>query len=223
MYFTDEELNQLGVSRKQTKTGTVYSIPCIICGNPVYTRRFSVNRTYKCKLCEKEIVKKRNAKAKAAKEQAERLLADDAGVDYEHFHRFEKGAAKFSRAYAHDVEVARKAIGKFDSIPEVVACIELLHIKARLIVHQKVGDYTVDFCLPDEKVIIEIDGSLYHTDEAKEQVRDYAIRYMLGDGWTVRHIPADAVMKRHAVFGSNMRKMLNARREEMGMKHLVSA
>ena len=70
------------------------------------------------------------------------------------------------------------------------------------------GDFTVDFCLPDEKVVIEIDGSIYHTDEDKEFRRDYALKNMLGDGWIIRHIDSDLVMKNHKEFGKQIKRLL---------------
>ena len=219
--MTDEELNRLGVTRTSDKYGkTVYYVPCVICGKPVGIRTFTTEKVMKCSFCKKEIARKRRAKVEAAREEMLGVLAEDLGTDYDHLKRFEKGSMKFGATYSHDIERARKAIDDFDSVPEVVACIELLHIGTRVIVHQDVGDYTVDFCLPDEKVIVEIDGSLYHSNEAKEQMRDYAISYMLDGDWLVRHIPADAVAKNPSAFGANMKRMLNARRDELGIERL---
>ena len=211
--MTDEELNLLGVSRVKNDYGrTVYYVPCVVCGKPVGTHSFSTEKIIKCSFCKNDIARKRKAKIDAAREELLGILADDLGTDYEHLKRFEQGASKFGDAYADNIETARKAIDKFDSVPEVVACIELLHIGVRVIAHQKVGDFTVDFCLPDDRIVVEVDGSIYHADEAKEQMRDYAIMHMLGDGWEVRHIPSDAIMGNHAAFGKGMRKMLNARK-----------
>lgn len=222
--LSDEELAALGVSRTPQQYGnSIYGVPCAVCGRPVHTRSYNTDKAYKCKLCRSDVAKIRNAMVKAVKEAHERMLAREAGTDYEHLHRFEKGAEKFGDSYAEDIEAARSVASRFDSIPEVIACISLLHIGARVIAHQRVGDFTVDFCLPDEKVVIEIDGSLYHTDETKEFMRDYALKNMLGNGWVVRHIPADAVAKKHVVFERSMRKMLNARREEQGLKPLAKS
>lgn len=219
--MTDEELNRLGVTRKTDDFGrAVYLVPCVVCGKPVGMHMFTTQKVVKCSFCKKEIEKRRKAKVDAAREEILSILAEDLGTDYEHLRRFEKATTKFGRAYADNIETARNAIDEFDSVPEVVACIELLHIGTRVIVHQKVGDYTVDFCLPEEKVVVEIDGSLYHNDEAKEQMRDYAISHMLEGDWKIRHIPADAVMKNHVVFGKGMKHMLNERREELGIERL---
>lgn len=212
--MTDEELNLLGVTRTTNEYGkTVYFVPCIVCGKPVGTHAFSSEKIVKCSFCKNEVAKRRKAKVDAAREELLSILAEDLGTDYEHLKRFEKGSMKFGDAYSDDIERARAAIDKFDSVPEVVACIELLHIGARVIVHQEVGDFTVDFCLPDERIVIEVDGSIYHTDDVKEQMRDYAIAHMLGDGWDIRHIPSDAIMKNHAAFGKGMKKMLKERKQ----------
>ena len=219
--MTDEELNRLGVTRKTDEFGrTAYIAPCVICGKPVGMRMFTTEKVVKCSFCKKEVAKRRKARVDAAREEILSVLADDLGTDYEHLRRFEKATTKFGRAYADNIETARKAIDKFDSVPEVVACIELLHIGARVIVQQRVGRFTVDFCLPDEKVVVEIDGSLYHADASEEGVRDHAISYMLEGDWEIRHIPADAVMKNHVAFGKGMRSMLNERREELGVGRL---
>lgn len=219
--MTDAELNQLGVTRKTDDFGrTVYLVPCVICGKPVGMHIFTTEKIVKCSFCKNEVAKRRKAKVDAAREEILSVLAEDLGTDYEHLRRFEKATTKFGRSYYDSIETARKAIDKFDSVPEVVACIELLHIGTKVIIHQKVGNFTVDFCLPDEKVVIEIDGSLYHNDVCKEQVRDHAITYMLDGDWEIRHIPADPVMKNHAAFGQGMKRMLNARRHRMGLKSL---
>lgn len=219
--LTDAELERLGIVRFRDQFGkNIYRIPCTICGEPVTSRTFSTEKVYKCTLCKNDIVARRKAKEKAAKEEADRALAEDIGIDYEHLRRFQKGTAKLGPEYLDDIEKARTVIERFDSIPEVIACVELLHIGARVIAHQKVGDFTVDFCLPDEKTVVEVDGSLYHSDEDKTWMRDYALKHMLGDGWVIRHIPADSVVKNHKAFGAGMRKMLNKRREDMGIKRL---
>ncbi len=174
-------------------------------------------------MCKRDIKRKRDAKLRAERERIEKVLAEDTATDTTHLRRFNSAAARFGADYSHSIATARRIIGDFDSIPEAVACIELLHLGTRVIHHQKVGGYVVDFCLPVEKVVVEIDGSLYHSDEAKEEIRDYAIRHMLGEGWTVRHIPADNLSRQHKTFGRAMRKMLNARRKELGEEPLRTA
>ena len=214
----DYELEALGVKRSSDRFGArLYRRPCAACGGEVRSRHFNTDKAYLCNLCKHDVVKRRKAADRALAEQIERAMAEGFGVDYTHYRRFENAAAKFGDSYIDAIELARKSIEKFDSVPEAVACIELLHIGARVIVHQPVGDFTVDFYLPDEKVVIEIDGSLYHKDADKQWMRDYALDHML-DGALVRHVPSDSVMKNHAAFGGMMRRLIKQRREELGIK-----
>ena len=216
--LTDEELAVLGVSRETTEYGyDVYTIPCVICGLPVRERKYSTKKIYKCRLCRDDVLRKQHAKKKIAIEQHERMMAEEVGSDYAHYHRFESGVKKFGIKYLSAITQAEKVMYKFESVPEVVACIELLYIGARVIPHQSVGGFTVDFCLPDEKVVIEIDGSIYHADSDKEYRRDYAIKNMLGSGWVIRHIPSDAVMKNHEAFGKGIKRLIDDRRFELNI------
>ena len=219
--FTDEELAELGVTRKTDEYGrTMYEVPCAVCGRPVGMRNYSTTRVTRCEFCKKRSAKSRKAEIEAAKEMLLSILADDLKTDYKHLKRFETGTEKFGDAYLDSIDIAREAIDKFDSVPEVVACVELVYIGARVIVHQKIGSFTVDFCLPDEKVIVEIDGSLYHKNRAKQDNRDHAITYMLDGDWTIRHVPADSITKDHEAFGRSMKKLLNGRRRDAGMDRL---
>jgi len=219
-HLSDEELAELGIKRIRGEYGTYYTVPCDVCGKPVSTHSVSTKRSYKCKMCKKDIARETKARRDATRREVEEFFAASQGVDHRHYRRFESGAAKFDDSYIGDIEKARKAIGQFDSVPEVMACIELLHTGARVITHQAVGDFTVDFCLPDEKTVVEIDGSLYHRDADRQFIRDNALMHMLGDGWTIRHVPADTVAKRHGTFGKGMKRMLNERRAEFGLKPL---
>lgn len=62
--------------------------------------------------------------------------------------------------------------------------------------HQvRVFEYTIDFLLPEMKVILEIDGSIYHgrDRERREQIRDELISEKLG--CEVIRIPTDNINK----------------------------
>lgn len=219
IHLTDEELAILGVTRTKKNGQTKYIVPCDVCGELIETTKYSTNSVYKCKSCHSEEVAIKNKILEMVKWRNNELEAKELGADYEHFHRFENATKKFNKAtYSKDIEKARKAMGKFDSVPEAVACIELLHIGARVIVQQKIGSFTVDFCLPKEKVVIEIDGSLYHKDKDKEFKRDYVLKNHLGDDWIIKHIPSDSVMSNHKFFGQCIKKLIDDRRFELCTK-----
>lgn len=217
--YSDDELEAFGVRRITTSSGsTFYEVPCAVCGRATRRYTFSPSKIVKCVICASEIEQKRRDKCKAVKRQHEEEMAEEMGVDAVHYRRFEKGVSKFGLAYYPSIEQAETVMSKFESVPEVVACIEMLYIGARVIPHQSVGSYTVDFCLPDEKVIVEIDGSIYHANADKEFRRDLALKNMLGSDWIIRHIPSDAVMKNHAAFGKGLKKLLDDRRFELNIK-----
>lgn len=215
-HLSDKELAAFGVTRTKNKNNRAkYIIPCDICGEPIESASYTTEKIYKCSSCLNEANVVRNKIMEMVQWRNRDLEQYDVGISYEHFNRFEKGAQKFDESYSDAIEKARKHAETFDSIPEVIACIELLHIGAKVIPHQKVGSYTVDFCLPKEKLVIEIDGSLYHKDASKEYWRDSSIKSALGDKWEVKHMPADAVASNHKFFGHCMKRMLNKRRSEL--------
>lgn len=215
-HLSDDELEAFGARRVTTKYGSVlYEVPCAICGRKTRVPNFNPTYPHKCIICTGDIGKKRQEKRRLARLQHEEELAEDIGVDAVHYRRFEKAVKKFGPRHLFAIEEAEKMILKYESVPEVIACIELLYIGVRVIPHQKVGDLVVDFCLPDEKVVIEIDGSLYHADSDKEQRRDKVIINTLGSDWIVKHIPAESVAKEHKAFRRAMRRYLDDRRFEL--------
>lgn len=216
--LSDAELAVFGVKRiERDSQYNRYIVPCAVCGKPVKSKKFGTNIVIRCDSCITKEAKVKYDFKKLVKKNSEKVTAKESGIDYEHYHRFESAVESFGVEYYYAIQQASKVVKKFDSIPEVIACIELLHIGARVIPHQKVGSFTVDFCLPDEKVVIEIDGLLYHKDADKEYRRDYALKNMLGDNWVIKHIPAEAVKKDHELFGQSMKRYLDDRRFELNI------
>lgn len=87
------------------------------------------------------------------------------------------------------IEYNKNNPDKFDSSAEVIAAIELIKNHIRIKPQYKVDKYQVDFLLPDEKIVLEIDGEAHRLHRAKDSVRDEVIRYQL-KGYQVIHIPA---------------------------------
>ncbi len=109
---------------------------------------------------------------------------------------FDKAVAKLYKqvknfdSYKEAIEIAKKRTERYDSIPEVLVAIELIELGYSIIPQQKVGRYRVDFAIPAEKLIIEVDGGLYHPNGPKAG-RDGDIQLSLGLDWKILHIPAD--------------------------------
>lgn len=219
MKYSDAELLELGI-RRVDDFGTScwdrgnYIYTCSGCGRP--TRRMNVilNRPVYCNICKTDAMRKRqNAKKQAEldKIQLESLGAADTNKKI----RFKKAADKMSKYGGYEAAIAKaeRAYSKYGSVPEAIAAIALLHSGHRVIAQQPVSDYTVDFVLPDHKIAIEIDGSIYHADADKEAVRDVSIKYNLGDGWEIIHIPADSITKQPLAFERLINKKINLKKQ----------
>ena len=218
-HLSNEELAVFGVKRSANKYGKrTYEVPCDVCGKTIRTRTYNTSNVYRCYSCESKRAVDNNKIKKLAKERLELEESREQGVDFIHYHRFESAVENLNPKYFFAIQEAEKFKEKFDSVPEVIAFVELLYIGARVIPHQKVGSYTVDFYLPDEKVIVEVDGSLYHSNLDKEFRRDLVLKNTLGGDWVVKHIPAETLKSNHALFGRTMKKFLDDRRFELNVK-----
>lgn len=218
-HLSERELAVLGVKRITNKYGKLYySVPCDVCGKHINTTRYNTAKIYRCYTCENKRAVDNNKIKKLAIERVEFEESQESGVDYDHYHRFESAVWNLEPKYLFAIQEAEKFRDKFGSVPEVLACVELLYIGARVIPQQKVGSYSVDFCLPDEKVVIEIDGSLYHANKDKEYRRDLVLMNALGSNWEIKHIPAESVKKNHALFGRMMKRYLDDRRFVLNVK-----
>ena len=82
--------------------------------------------------------------------------------------------------------------------------------------HQvKVFEYTVDFVLPEMKVVLEIDGAPYHGKDRQkyQQTRDDVIKWKLGDGWEVIRINTDNINTNITKLIPGIRAVLNSRKK----------
>lgn len=166
--------------------GESYYYPtCHICGNEVSTWSYKRIK-YTCKNCKKmNSLKDKENRADNNQEAKEK--------------KFENAVARISskcstiKPYIKAAESIHEKLHKdgwFQSTEEIIAAIVLVknNIKAR---HQvKLGRYCADFVLPEEKIVLEIDGTLYHTKLTveKEKLRDNLIVLGLGVDWEVIRI-----------------------------------
>lgn len=217
MTYTDEELLQLGIKRtlgrgRGSESTKVYIYECPTCGNPVKKFFLILDRPIYCNLCRTNALERVNAARKEAKRKEIELNSISPG-DANKKIRFQKAASKMDKLGGYDeaIKKAKSAYRKYDSVPEAVAAIILLHCGYRVIAQQPVSDYKLDFVLPDEKIVIEVDGSIYHTDELKREIRDTSIKYNLGSEWEILHIPAESLMKRPKVFERLIKKKIDER------------
>ena len=105
-----------------------------------------------------------------------------------------KKQVKDMRCYNNAIAKAKTAQEKYGSVPEAMVAIELLRLGYRVIPQQKINKYKVDFYLPDEKIVIEVDGEIYHADK-KHSDREAIIQLALGWDARIIHIPAELISK----------------------------
>ena len=155
-----------------------YLVPCKRCGKIVRRRTYNPKRKNLCEYC--ELVYERKCEA------IEQEIWDLIKTPKEQ--TFDKAVAKLYKqvknfdSYKEAIEIAKKRTERYDSIPEVLVAIELIKLGYSIIPQQRVGRYRVDFAIPAEKLIIEVDGGLYHPNGPKAG-RDGDIQVSLGLDW----------------------------------------
>ncbi|AYB00072.1 DUF559 domain-containing protein [Lachnoanaerobaculum umeaense] len=188
----------------------MYKIPCTVCGKPVFKRSFSIKRAYKCDYC--KLVEKEKWKS-LERELAERLL-DELNPQTEAEKRFDKAVQKMFvkrkdiEKYSRAIKAAKTRCELYDSIPEIFVAIELLHQGYRIIPQQKLANYRLDFVIPDIKIVIEVDGKIFHNNRDRETVKDFVIKNNLGQDWKVLHITTDYIMKDMVRVAKYLREVL---------------
>lgn len=162
-----------------------YNIPCEICGDMIHKTAYSPKRTYICQYCRGKIKKKtapvipevvETKKEKQFKKAVEKI-------------KFQ--VRNFSQ-YETAIRIAEQKCECYGSIPETMVAIELIRLGYSIIPQQKISKYKVDFAIPKQKLIIEVDGSLYHKEITE---REAVIQFNIGLDWKIIHIPAERIEK----------------------------
>lgn len=165
-----------------------YYPKCYCCGDEMRSTMYKRHHTYICSRCRTIIYKLRK----------ENQMGEDERTKIER--RFDRAVEKLRKqncgsGWDKAIEVAKTRIEKYGSVPETMMAIALIHYRYKIIPQQKIGQYTVDFAIPKEQIVVEVDGSLYHKNYTKEADRDSRILLMLGVGWDIMHVPAEAIEK----------------------------
>lgn len=171
-------------------TGYWYHIPCERCGRDVKRTQYSKKREYVCEYCRQKELKRKRVLKKSTLENV-KTRAD---------RRFDKAVEEIKSQvkdfdkYKKAIELARMRCEKYASVPEAMVAIELLKIGYKIIPQQQIKKYRVDFLLPNEKYVIEVDGKVYHRDIYGGD-REAVIQFSLGLDWKILHIPAEDISK----------------------------
>ena len=171
------------------KGAYVYKIPCGCCGKIITKLHYRKDIVQMCDYCKLKI---KNKKAELQKELIETKSKREKQFD-KAVNEIKKQVKDFSK-YEKAITIARTREEMYGSIPEAMVAIELLRLGYRIIPQQKVKKYKVDFAIPKEKIVIEVDGSVYHKDSYKGD-REAIIQLALGLDWKIIHIPAEYIAK----------------------------
>ncbi|GIQ62143.1 hypothetical protein PACILC2_07110 [Paenibacillus cisolokensis] len=159
--------------------------PCWNCGKKVEVEQRTITYRAFCEQCEKEYNEKKASDLKEyvrlktiiMHERAMRILEKQKAEVY-----------LYKEASEAVLEFAMQPGEKFSSSHEMVAAMELIRNHFKVKTQQSVGNYRVDFMLPELHVVLEVDGHLHKHSLVKDNERDIEIRKILGAEWEVVRI-----------------------------------
>lgn len=122
--------------------------------------------------------------------------------------------------YQEAIGVVEKFVEKYpdkmQSADEVVAAIILIKKGMKIRAQAKIGRYTVDFLIPELKVVLEIDGALHADKLYYDNERDKTLRADLGDDWEVVRIKTEYIEQ-------NAKQLVKAIKQVREQKQLLRA
>ena len=154
---------------------------CVMCGEDFEN---NIESSYKCPKCEEKLML---IKKLEMIDKAERKLTMISG----------RNRMRKNIDLSLEIKTVRNKVisgkNKFSSLPEAIVAIQLEHQKINYETQKEIGGKRVDFYLPDLKIILEIDGELYHKDDDEVFLRDRKIMRIIGEKWEIIHINSDYV------------------------------
>ncbi len=99
------------------------------------------------------------------------------------------------------------------SSDEMVAAIVLEEYGYEFIPNHTVGNYRVDFYIPELRVCFEVDGYMHTHREVYDSERDIDIRNTLGKEWEIVRIPTKYIEKDPTVIPEAIERIANEKRE----------
>jgi very-short-patch-repair endonuclease len=178
-----------GIAVRNQGRNLYYSVPCTTCKKFFDVRYYhSIDlQHYKCSKCKEEVIVSEDLYLKAVKEvRFERAIT-----------RLEK-VTKINDDYVVAIKKVAKNLHKkgwFQSTEEIMVAIVLLKNNIKIIHQQKIKNYKIDFVLPEHKIILEVDGEMYHSNKSKEGIRDGEILLSIGLDWRILRISTERINK----------------------------
>lgn len=201
------------VEVKGRKSYTIYYPQCHICGEEIKSMTYKTNTKYSCQRCKiLNYMSDKINRVEDNKDKKEKKLENAVS-------RIEKQVGTKIKEYDKAIETIKKNLHKdkwFDSTEEIMTALELIRRKVKINHQVEFGIYRVDFLLPDEKIVLEVDGTIFHTQktEEKEKIRDSLIILNLGPEWEVVRITDELI-------NQNIRRLLPAIRAIKKKRQLI--
>lgn len=90
-------------------------------------------------------------------------------------------------------EYSSEHIEKFDSSHEMVAAIILVDNELGTVIGKSIGNYRVDFFIPELHAVLEIDGETHRSKLYYDNERDIELRKILGSNWEIVRIKTEYI------------------------------
>lgn len=164
---------------------------CWRCGAKIQFDDEPHERVY-CEGCKKEAIREHNDLVEQYSKLKIRVMVDIA-------------IRKMERAgmYMHEyLDVSKEISGEIDECPsrylsadEVIAAMVLKSYGIGYEPNKRVGDFVVDFYIPEMCVCLEIDGDRHEMNTIRDSKRDITIRQQLGAQWEIIRIKTNYLEK----------------------------
>ena len=102
---------------------------------------------------------------------------------------------KYEEAIRTVEEYVQEKPEKFDSAYEIMAAIMLIHNHIKIKLQYQVDKYRLDFVLPVEKIVLEIDGYHHKHQQDRDGIKDFKVKRALGEDWQIVRIPTEVLDK----------------------------
>jgi very-short-patch-repair endonuclease/DNA-directed RNA polymerase subunit RPC12/RpoP len=171
-----------------------YTVICIKCKNEFEMLSYIREKEYTCKKCK-------------YKSMVENRLKNNPDILQKAYTKLNSSIERIIKQkqsiveYQSAIEKMNKYVninGWRGSTEEMITALVLFKDNIELKHQYKIGKKKVDFLLPDYKIVLEIDGELYHGVENKkrDEERDKYIINILGNDWDVLRIKTNDINKK---------------------------
>lgn len=201
-----------GVKAFKVGTYTYYIVQCDECGTDIKRQAYIRGNKNYCDFC------KEKGKTEYKDINTEKKFKKfDIAI-----HRIKK-QGNIINLYSDSIDKIKQLIpikNWFQSTEEIMVALELYKDKIPFNHQVKVMKYYVDFVLPKDKIILEVDGSAFHNKLTigKEKVRDKLILSKFGEEWEIIRIK-DVFINQNVRMLSKALKRVSKERKRSRQNH----